>query len=296
VVESRRPGTIEFMFDVRPIVLDDEDIADTARFLRLVWPKARHMTAAYLDWAYKRNPYGPAFGFNAFRDAQMVAHCVVQPLEARLHGKVHRGVLSLNAATHPDARGLGLYFDLAKRTYARAAQAGFEFGVAVTNNYSTPGFVKHIGFEHIGPLDVRIGIGPPPLNENVPASDFEKHWSAKALAWRLANPSVSYRSAADRLGEHSLVFGPAGFPGIQVIMGTFSRSLLPGALESRLFRAKPFRLWAGFDPTVDWRRSRYLPFPMRLRPSPLNFIFKKMGCEKPTPGRIRFMPIDFDDF
>jgi GNAT superfamily N-acetyltransferase len=284
------------MFDIRPLVPSHENIAKTAQLLKLVWPKARHITAAYLDWEYNRNPCGPAFGFNAFRNGEMMAHCVVQPLEARLHGEVRRGVLSLNAATHPDARGQGLYFDLVQRTYAEAAKIGYEFGIAVTNHHSTGGFVKHVGFECLGPLDVRIGLGPPPLRANSPNPEFEKHWTAEMLAWRLANPSVSYRIAPKELGDHSLVYGPAGVPGVQAIMGAFPDSCLPDGLTQRSRGANPFRLWAGFDPAVDWGRSLYFPIPMSLRPSPLNFIFKEMGRGKPTPGQIRLTPIDFDDF
>jgi GNAT superfamily N-acetyltransferase len=284
------------MFDIRPLALSRENIAETAQLLILVWPKARHITAAYLDWEYNRNPCGPAFGFNAFRNGELMAHCVVQPLEARLHGEVRRGVLSLNAATHPDARGQGLYFDLVQRTYAKAAEVGYEFGIAVTNHHSTGGFVKHVGFECLGPLDVRIGLGPPPRSANSPGTEFEKHWTAEMLAWRLANPSVSYRITPMKLGDHSLVYGPAGVPGVRAIMGAFPDSALPDGFNSRSRGANPFRLWAGFDPAVDWRRSLYFPIPMSLRPSPLNFIFKEMGCGRPAPGQIRLMPIDFDDF
>jgi GNAT superfamily N-acetyltransferase len=284
------------MFDIRPISLSSEQIAETARLLRLVWPKALHITPEYLDWEYNRNPCGPAIGFNAFRNGEMMAHCVVQPLEARLHGEIRRGVLSLNAATHPDARRQGLYFDLVQRTYARAAEAGYEFGVAVTNHQSTAGFVKHVGFECIGPLDVRIGVGLPRRRLDAPAPEFEKNWSAQMLAWRLANPSVSYRIAPMKTGDRALIYGPAGLPGVQIIMGEFPQSSLPDALDFRSRGFGLFRLWAGFDPEADWNRSLSLPLPMKLRPSPLNFIFKEMGHGKPVPGRIRLAPIDFDNF
>ncbi len=289
------PCTLGIMLDIRPLALSRENIAETAGFLRLVWPRARHITAAYLDWEYNRNPCGPAFGFNAFRNGEMMAHCVVQPLEARLHGEVRRGVLSLNAATHPDARRQGLYFDLAQRTYAEAAKVGYEFGIAVTNHLSTGGFVKHVGFECLGPLEARIGLGPFPRRANSSSPEFEKHWTAEMLAWRLANPSASYRIGPKELGDHSLVYGPASIPGVQTIMGAFRNSSLPDGFASQP-RATPFRLWVGFDPAVDFRRSLYFPIPMSLRPSPLNFIFKEMGYGKPTLGRIRLTPIDFDDF
>jgi len=205
-------------------------------------------------------------------------------------------VLSLNAATHPDARRQGLYFDLVQRTYAKAVEAGYEFGVAVTNDRSTAGFVKHLGFECLGPLDVRIGIGLPWRRANAPTPEFEKHWDPEMLAWRLANPSVSYRLVAKKPSDQTLIYGPAGLPGVQTIMGALPESSLPGASDFQSRGTSLFRLWAGFDPAVDWHRSLFLPLPMALRPSPLNFIFKEMGHGKPAPGRIRFTPIDFDNF
>jgi GNAT superfamily N-acetyltransferase len=284
------------MFDIRPISHSGEQIAETARLLRLVWPKARHITPAYLDWEYKQNPCGPALGFNAFRNGEMMVHCVVQPLEARLFGEVRRGVLSLNAATHPDARRKGLYFDLVQRTYASAAEAGYEFGVAVTNDRSTSGFVKHVGFECIGPLDVRIGVGIPLRRRGAPAPEFAKRWNAETLAWRLANPSLPYRIARAKTGDLARIYGPAGLPGVQILMGEFPQSSLPDAFDSRLRGRGLLRLWAGFDPGLDWHRSLSFPLPLKLRPSPLNFIFKDMGRGRPTAGRIRFTPIDFDNF
>ena len=37
------------MFDIPPIAPSHEDIAETTRFLRLVWPNAHHIKAAYLE-------------------------------------------------------------------------------------------------------------------------------------------------------------------------------------------------------------------------------------------------------
>ncbi|HEX8525539.1 hypothetical protein, partial [Allosphingosinicella sp.] len=60
----------------------------------------------------------------------------------------------------------------------------------------------------------------------------------------------------------------------------------------------PARLWLGFDPGVDWSRSAYLPIPSRLRPSPLNLVFKDLsgGSLFPDPDRIVFRGIDFDPY
>jgi len=49
---------------------------------------------------------------------------------------------------------------------------------------------------------------------------------------------------------------------------------------------------------VDWSASAFLPIPMRLRPSPLNLVYKDLtgGSFVPDADRIVFRSLDFDAF
>ena len=62
--------------------------------------------------------------------------------------------------------------------------------------------------------------------------------------------------------------------------------------------AGPLRVWLGLDPGIDWARSAFVPIPQRLRPSPLNLLFRDMsGADLlPDPARLVFRGLDFDAY
>lgn len=286
--------------DVRPLDLDAESLEACADLLQRTFPRAGHVTPAYLHWEYCENPDGRAFGWNAFDDDRLVSHCVVQPLRARLFGEEVRGVLSLNAATDPSYQRGGCYFELAERTYADARSQGYAFGVAVTNDRSTPGFVSRIGFQLVGSLEVRVGAGKVHRSDRDAAVDLEKLWSSDSLAWRLASPTIPYRVGP---GDAEVpITGPAGLPGVSVPMAEIPPELaaaLPADLTEKTARSGgPLEVWVGLDPAVDWGRSLYLPLPRILRPSPLYLIFLDLtGRDRQLElGRVRWRALDFDDF
>jgi GNAT superfamily N-acetyltransferase len=280
----------------RPIDLSAAGLERSAAMLRAAMPHAGHFTAAYLEWLYVKNPAGHALGLEAFDGEQLVCHCVVQPLRARLHGVEVRGVMSLNAATLPGYLGRGLYFGLAEQLYAQAKEQGFAFGVAVTNDKSTPGFVRRCGFEVVQPLDARLGIGPHPMPNAEAVMDFEKLWDEEAVAWRLSPPHVRYRYES---AEHSTrVFAPSGRPGVEVELGSISTRMLPKIPPTPRRPISPLRLWVGLDPTIDWTRTAYWNLPMRIRPSPLNLIFSDLTRKgiRLDARSVRWRGVDFDDF
>ncbi len=145
--------------EIRALDLTPAGLDDCVGLLRLAMPIAGHLNARLLHWQYAENPAGRALGLNVYDQGRLVCHCVVQPLEARLFGIEARGVMSMNAATHPSYHGRGLYFSLAQQIYAQAQDHGYEFGVAVTNDASTSGFINKVGFELLRPLEVRLGLG-----------------------------------------------------------------------------------------------------------------------------------------
>jgi GNAT superfamily N-acetyltransferase len=266
--------------------------------LQLAFPNAAHVTREYLRWEYTRNPDGNALGFDAFDADRLVSHCVVQPLRARLFGKEVCGVLSLNAVTDPDYQGRGSYFELARRTYDLAREQGYAFGVAVTNDRSTSGFVSKVDFQVIRPLDVRVGVGTVAHRPLAAALDFEKLWSPEALAWRLASPTIPYRLGGNR--DSLAVYAPSGRRGIAVQLADLPSDARPAVERAGVTAGatSPLRLWVGLDPDVAWGRSAYVPVPLALRPSPLNMIFLDLANRGriPEPGRLRWRAIDFDDF
>lgn len=284
------------MITTRTLELSSAALARSASMLRAAMPRAAHMNAEFLAWQYVANPAGTALGLEAFDGDRVVSHCVVQPLAARLHGREVCGVMSLNAATLPEYLGRGIYFGLAEELYARVRASGYSFGVAVTNDNSTQGFVRRCGFALLQPLDARLGIGAIPPSRREDGVDFEKRWDAAGLAWRLSPPHVRYR-CVHRDGV-ARVLAPSGRPGIEVVLGDVARRNLPDTLLAVRRCPSPLRLWIGLDQSIDWRSSLYRNLPLRVRPSPLNLIFADFcaGGVALDPRRVRWSALDFDDF
>ena len=290
------------MIDVRPLDLSPQGLVDCARLLRSVWPQAAHITPAYLEWLYCRNPWGRAFGFNAVDAGRLIVHSPLLPIRGRLCGKPAEGTLSLHSAVDPRHQGKGLFFRITRRTYEAARERGCIFGLGIANARSTPGFVKLMGFRLLRPLDVRLGFGAIRYTRTSESeADFERLWDEDAARWRLASPTIPY--AVSRTANGTLrIEGPSvspAIPGVGVIVREFRGPAL--SLEPRPPAPpalRPCKLYVGIDPDIEWGRSCYVPLPMRLRPSPLNLIVKDIqGTGLTVDARhVRIWPLDFDDF
>ncbi len=275
--------------------LSPKGLEQTSELLCSAFPDFPH-SPAFLDWQYNQNPLGKALGFNAFAGDLMVTHCVVLPLEACLFGEPARGVMSLNAGTHPEHHRKGLYFRAAKMTYELAREQGYDFGISVTNNNSTRGFIKHVGFHMVRPLDARLGVGPAGRRARSTEVDMERQWTPETLAWRLAHPLHRYRYV--QRGERTVVLGPTHKAGIQVILAVLGAEQIPAGLSSASLGINPVRLWVGIDPDLRPAWPPYVDLPQAVRPSPLNLIFVDLTGQGRTldPGRVRWSGLDFDDF
>jgi GNAT superfamily N-acetyltransferase len=286
------------MYDIRQIDLSEPSLQSYHRLLTEVFPTAAaQFTPAYLTWQYVRNPAGPAVGFNAFAGETLAAHYVTLPIRVQLEGRACKGLLSLNTATHPEHQGKGLFTKLADATYQYAASQGYELVVGVANANSTPGFTRKLGFQLVAPLEARLGVGALPAQDPRFTSEFEVLWDRELLGWRLANPSRAYRLR--QRGESTRVEAPTGKAGIQAILGDFPRALCPTSLErTSPASPNPVRLWLGIDPSRRFQLSLYRPIPQRLRPSPLNLIYRDLSGKRPAldVSRLRFRALDFDAY
>ncbi|MAE95895.1 MAG: GNAT family N-acetyltransferase [Deltaproteobacteria bacterium] len=281
--------------ELRPIDPTPSGLETLRGLLASSFPEATHLDVPYLRWSYVENPVGLVVGFNAQDDARLAAHYATLPVVARVAGREARGLLSLHTATHADYRGRGLFPQLAEATYRAGADGGFEFVVGVANAASTPGFVRRLGFQLVRPLDVRLGFGAAPAPGAATHLDFERVWDEPALGWRLRCPARDYRRAEDARG--ATLYAPTDRLGIWVELG---RAIEGSSIQSlRPFRGlQPLRLWMGLDPARDWAHSSYFSLPMRLRPSPLNLIFRDLtgAGRRLDADRVRFAALDFDAY
>lgn len=262
-----------------------EKIKAYSELLSSVFYNTNKFTEGFLTWQYIDNPNGKVVGFDAFADDTLAGHYVTIPVSYYINGKVKKGLLSLNTATHADHRGKGLFTQLANRTYEYAKQLGYEFVIGVANQNSTHGFLKKLGFYLIAPLTVKTGIGNINYNKNL---DYlaKPNWNDKSLKWRLNNPEANY------LANKNTVFSPTDKGGVYAQLFSSNNDMIS------LSTKKPFfKLWIGTAKDLKCK-GLFFNLPKRLKPSPLNLIFKDLTGELPLINKedILFELIDFDGY
>ncbi|HEY0030655.1 MAG TPA: GNAT family N-acetyltransferase [Bacteroidia bacterium] len=278
-------------YEFVPISTDGNSIREIAALLKLVFPQADKYSFDFLDWQYRQNPNGKIRGFNALYNGKLAAHYAIMPIVADIFGQPERGLLSLNTATHPDHQGKRLFTTLANMSYKAAGKEGYGFVVGVANANSTPGFVNHLGFQLVGPLEAKLGIGEIVRKELKVSPDFIKRWSEPSIQWRVANPKMQYQIKGNN------VFSKTDKPLIKAMLVDSSMALpLQDNVVNIGFR--PVQLWIGIDQSINWKRSFYFNVPQSMRPSPLNFIFKDLtsASRKLNIKNVRFSAFDFDAY
>lgn len=262
-----------------------------SKLMREVFPKARHLTPRYFQWHYGENPDGQAIGCNAFAGDELVGHMAAHVFPCRLEGDQRRGMYTVNGSVHPRHRGRRLQSRISAAMFEEAARLGYAFCLATGNKWSTGPLLTR--FRMIRPLDARLGFGLPKRRDFGGRPSFERIWSDAALRWRLANPEGHY--SADRSDGRAAILAATGLPGLGAIL---HQGLERDGLAGLGSAPGPIRLWLGLDPRMDWKGSAFLPIPMRLRPSPLNLVYKDLtgGDFVPDPERVIFRGLDFDAY
>lgn len=284
--------------DIRPIETTPGALTRYRALFEACFPSATHLREAYLHWLYAQNPCGVAVGFDAWAGEQLAAHYVCIPVDALVFGRPVRILLSLNTATHPSFQGKGLFTKLAEATYERGSQMGFGAVYGVANANSTPGFLRKLGFALVRPLDALVGFGRIDPGEPAPAAEvsFRRLWSAESLRWRMSNPVRPYRMI--QLDKRRVgAYAPTGRLGFYA----WDELTAPPGMDAERARAslRPLlRLHLGLRP-ASWRRpATWVPIPQRLRPSPLNLIYRPLAARiaAPADDSIVLGQLDFDAF
>lgn len=270
-------------YRIEKVNIDESSLKEIQQLLHLVFNnRIEKFSYEYLKWQYADNPVGPIVGFNAYMGNELAAHYVTMPIYMSIEGKKTLGVLSLNTATHPEHRSKRLFTILAEKTYEYAAENGYKFVIGVANANSTHGFIKHLGFELVGPLIFKVGVG-----QNLYQREdftFTSCWDKETIDWRLKNPSMKYYKNGD------VIVSPIK-PGFKKLVchdknGLVSLKKLPG---------HPFNLYIGFG--ADLSKGCYCGIPKFIDHSPFNLIFRDLiggSLPKVRKDNILFELIDFD--
>lgn len=287
----RAPGTPPV--DFRPVETGPEALRRYEQLLLSCFPGAANFRVDYLDWLYAQNPDGPVVGFDAWHGDQLAAHYVTVPATAVVGDHEVRVLLSLNTATHPDHRGKGLFTLLADRTYAAGAAAGFDAVYGVANANSTPGFTKKLGFLLVTPLLAKVGIGGlGAAHDRIrERARFRRVWSQPALAWRCRNP---VNPVVARTKGTGMVLRTRGAKGTTA----WTEILDQHAVTTPSRTLSPLRLFLGLLPADVGGLGGYFDIPQRLRPSPLNLIYRSLNGRVPamSPGDVFLTFADFDAY
>ncbi len=275
---------------IRPTGTSAAQLAAYSQLLNATFGTDQFNEAA-LAWRYRDNPAGAVVGADAWDGERLAAHYVTCPVEAQIDGQPVRGLLSLNTATHPDYQGRGLFTKLAEEAYAQGAAAGYGFVIGVANANSTPGFLRRLAFQHVGRLHAGVLATLPRRFADV-AVQYQGVWRPELLRWRLANPDGRY--TARRHGELLTVWAKTHLPAIQCA------AFLPGssATADQGAGAGPLAatLFIGLEPRLRLRRQGFIAIPERLRPSPLNLIWRPLDSSLPTALNPDAAAINFLDF
>jgi len=277
-----------------PVQYDQDHLARYSALFGACFPGVGKFTPDYLAWLYLANPDGKALGFDAWDGERLAAHYVCVPARAWVEGREVPVLLSLNTATHPDYQGKGLFTKLAAMTFEAGMAAGYDGVYGVANANSTPGFVRKLGFQLVRPLEARIGLGGLRHAPKAPARElsFERSWSGAALEWRCANP---HNPVWRRTGDGRSQFYAAAFGQRLPAYAELDTDAAPQRYAPGL---SPLRLFIGLAPDASSRYGNYLSIPMRLRPSPLNLIYRSFSerVARLDPARIQFTFLDFDAY
>jgi len=282
--------------EYRRLEISEQGIRECSEFLNRVFRKYKPKTPAYLTWEYMDNPVGFALGFNAYHNHQLIAHYVAQPILSRIFGAEMKGLFALHVATDPAFRGKGLFFEVNARTHQLAADLGFKFVIGVANQNSTPLYKKKLGFNVVSPLHTYISVGlPGSVDRTSDDVQYTRIWDTETSKWRMQNPNNDYAVYSKK---GNLIIGKTHHRGIKVIM----KSCLANNGVSQIQTIKPrfpgLYLWYGLGNELDWAKTLHVNLPQRLRPSPLNLIFKSLADIDLSfdPAKMIFNPLDHDGF
>ena len=234
-------------------------LPDYEELLTRVFQK-EHLTRDYLDWLYFQNPTGVALGYDAFSGEELIGHYVCIPITIDTYEKP--ALLSLNTVVDPKYQGKGLFKSLAEMTF-QAAMSDYSCVIGVANKKSFRGFIRHLGFEHLGDLDLRFGnLGRATLGQRI--------YSSSELQWRIGNPKGQLKLRPLPNVSRALVSRKFHrFVRISALVKTTAPS------SKRAFSPQRFAIGL----TLDWRRGKrpILFLPKRFKPSPLHLIFKPLA-------------------
>ena len=105
--------------------------------------------AAYWHWKHEQNPFGRSPVLLAEADGKLIGLRAFMRWEWDWRGRRVPAVRAVDTATHPDARGKGLFSKLTLRLLEQMKEQGVAFVFNTPNRFSMPGYLK-MGWGTVG--------------------------------------------------------------------------------------------------------------------------------------------------
>jgi hypothetical protein len=163
--------------------------------VRTVFPGEDIGDPRFLSWLYDLNPRGPAIEFMAKSGDSVTGHIAVLPQRYKVGQDAVYGGVVVNAITHPDFRGRGIFMVLHEELFQSPPAKGIAFSFGFANLNSEKGCFRHLGYQELGRLPFWI------LPFNLPrilAAQASRKGAAWRAAARAAQPFVKLWSTARR--------------------------------------------------------------------------------------------------
>ena len=268
--------------------ITENNIRSYSDLLSTVFTNTNKFTPDFINWQYVKNPVGNVVGFDAFSGKTLVAHYATIPVSYLINGEPTLGLLSLNTAVHPNHRGKGMFTKLANKTFEEAKGLGYKFVIGVANENSTHGFLKKLDFYLVAPLQTKIGIRNISFNKNQQYTVRANH-NLRYYNWRLSTPNSSYLINNNKIYSSTSTFG---------LYAQLCEDSLISSTTVNLKKQNPFLKILIGNGSLKKQQNLYFDLPTKLKPSPLNLIFKDLTNSLPviTSQNILFELIDFDAY
>jgi GNAT superfamily N-acetyltransferase len=116
---------------------------------------ARH--AELFAWKHDQNPFGPSPAWVATDRGRLLGFRTFMRWRFTWRGRAISAVRAVDTATHPDARGKGLFKTLTMQALAELRDEGVDWVFNTPNDQSRPGYLK-MGWQEVGRLS--LGVRP----------------------------------------------------------------------------------------------------------------------------------------
>lgn len=180
--------------EVRRASPDDHDEMLAVLEASLGWvPDGAHRE--FFAWKHQENPFGVSPAFVATMDGRIVGVRMWLRWAFRHRGQVVRAVRAVDTATHPDARGQGVFTRLTMSSLDDLADDGVAFVFNTPNEQSRPGYLK-MGWEQVGRLPVSVRVSSP--------GSLRRMAGARVAADKWSLPSDHGQSAPEALADPRL--------------------------------------------------------------------------------------------